>query len=81
MTTRGRDLGPIKNIVGTATGIYNQDKDSFHITFGSGFRFIMNENFIVCAEYGTPLTHFLKNSPLYSQDGTGAFYVNLGYLF
>lgn len=61
--------------------VYGQEKDTPHITFGSGLRFIMNENFIVAAEYGTPLTHFLKNSPLYNQDGTGAFYVNVGYLF
>ena len=61
--------------------VVGQDKDTPHITFGAGLRFIMNENFIVAAEYGTPLTHFLKNSPLYNQDGTGAFYVNIGYLF
>ncbi len=59
----------------------NADRDSFHVTFGAGFRFIMNENFIVAFEYGTPLSHFRKNSPNYNQDGTGAFYVNLGYLF
>lgn len=61
--------------------VVGQEKDTPHITFGAGLRFIMNENFIVAAEYGTPLTHFLKNSPLYNQDGTGAFYVNIGYLF
>lgn len=58
-----------------------QEKDTPHITVGAGFRLIMNENFIIAAEYGTPITHFMKNSPLYNQDGTGAFYVNIGYLF
>ena len=81
MATRGRDISAIKNLDGTTTAIYNQDKDTPHIAFGAGFRFIMNENFIVAFEYGTPLTHFMKNSPLYNQDGTGAFYINLGYLF
>ena len=81
MTTRGRDLSAIKNIVGTAAAVYNQDKDTPHIAFGAGFRFIMNENFIVAFEYGTPLTHFMKNSPLYNQDGSGAFYLNTGFLF
>lgn len=81
MVTRGVDLSRLKGWTGTPAAIYNQDKDTPHITFGAGFRFIMNENFIVAAEYGTPLTHFLKNSPLYNQDGTGAFYVNIGYLF
>ena len=81
MVTRGRDISALKGITGSPVAILNAEKDVPHITFGAGFRFIMNENFIVAAEYGTPLTHFLKNSPLYNQDGTGAFYVNLGYLF
>lgn len=58
-----------------------QQQDYLHATIGSGLRFIMNENFIVAFEYGTPFTHFMKNSPLYNQDGTGAFYINIGYLF
>lgn len=56
-------------------------KDVPHITAGAGVRFIMNENFIVCAEYGMPISHLRKNSPTYNQDGNGAFYINLGYLF
>ncbi len=81
MVTKGRDLSALKYYVSMLTPVLNAEKDTPHITFGAGFRFIMNENFIVAAEYGTPLTHLLKNSPLYNQDGTGAFYVNLGYLF
>lgn len=81
MVTKGRDLSALKYYGSLLTPVLNAEKDTPHITFGAGFRFIMNENFIVAAEYGTPLTHFLKNSPLYNQDGTGAFYVNLGYLF
>ena len=72
--TRGRDISMFR-------GESTIDKDSFHITMGAGFRFIMNENFIVAAEYGTPVSHFMKNSLKYNQDGTGAFYINLGYLF
>jgi hypothetical protein len=56
-------------------------KETMHVTFGAGFRFIMNENFIVALEYGSPLTHWIKNSPRYNQDGNGAFYINIGYLF
>ena len=81
MVTRGIDISKLKALTGAPVALYGQDKEIPHITFGAGFRFIMNENFIVAAEYGTPLTHFLKNSPLYNQDGTGAFYVNIGYLF
>jgi len=58
-----------------------QQKDLPHITFGAGFRFIMNENFIIAAEYGMPVSNLTKNSPIYKQDGPGAFYVNIGYLF
>ena len=73
--TKGRDMSAI------APGFKNEDNDKFHITLGAGFRFIMNENFIVAFEYGSPLTHFQKSSPLYNQDGTGAFYINTGFLF
>ena len=51
------------------------DGDRPHITLGAGFRFIMNQNFIVCFEYGKPVGKYHK------QDGNGAFYINTGYLF
>lgn len=79
MTTKGKDLSGLKSWV--STPVLGKEKDLPHITLGAGFRFIMNENFIVAFDYGTPLSHFMKNSPIYNQDGTGAFYVNLGYLF
>lgn len=52
-----------------------QSKDAPHISVGAGFRFIMNQNFIVCLEYGKPVGKLAK------QDGNGAFYINTGYLF
>ena len=52
-----------------------EDGDRPHITVGAGFRFIMNQNFIVCLEYGKPVGKLSK------QDGNGAFYINTGYLF
>ena len=52
-----------------------QAKDAPHITVGAGFRFIMNQNFIVCLEYGKPV------GKMHKQDGNGAFYINTGYLF
>ena len=81
MATRAVDLGMLPALIDSPVPVYGTDKDRPHITFGSGLRFIMNENFIVALEYGTPLTHFLKKSPLYNQDGTGAIYINLGYTF
>ena len=92
VVTKGRDLGAlatasrlVSSLIpgGEALSVLNTDitKDKLHVTAGAGFRFIMNENFIVAAEYGTPISHFMKNSPIYNEDGTGAFYINLGYLF
>ena len=50
-------------------------EDRPHIAVGVGLRFIMNQNFIVCFEYGKPVGKYSK------QDGNGAFYINTGYLF
>jgi hypothetical protein len=50
----------------------NKALDQFHLSAGAGLRFIMNENFIVAFEYGMPFN---------KQDGKGAFYINVGYLF
>ena len=79
MTTKGKDLTNLKSWV--SAPVLGKEKDLPHVTLGAGFRFIMNENFIIAVDYGMPLSHFMKNSPIYNQDGTGAFYVNLGYLF
>mgnify|MGYP003313928637 CR=1 FL=1 len=85
MVTRGRDMsfrGDLKYRESYNSYMEKALDERPHITFGAGLRFIMNENFIVAAEYGTPVSHFLaKDNPYYNQDGTGAFYVNIGYLF
>ena len=81
MVTRGRDISKLSSLDGTLVPLSGTERDLPHVTFGAGFRFIMNENFIVAFDYGTPLSHFLKNRQIYNQDGTGAFYINLGYLF
>lgn len=47
-------------------------KDSIHAAAGVGIRFIMNQNFIVAAEYARSFN---------PQDGNGAFYLNTGFLF
>lgn len=56
--------------------LYNQfvvdRKDGFHGSAGAGLRFIMNENFIVAFEYARCFN---------KQDGKGAFYINVGFLF
>lgn len=78
-----RNLSDFASVVeyGRAKSDYDEymgrglDEDRPHITVGAGFRFIMNQNFIVCLEYGKPVGKYSK------QDGNGAFYINTGYLF
>lgn len=89
MVTRGRNMFYNATVSGdnfeTIMEHYDYksqgQKERLHATFGSGLRFIMNENFIVAFEYGMPLSHLMKNSKIYNQDGNGAFYINLGYIF
>ena len=83
MVTKGYDMsfGRDKEMFAEAYKEYlaykklGTEKDRPHITLGGGFRFIMNQNFIVCLEYGKPVGKLAK------QDGNGAFYINTGYLF
>jgi len=90
VVTRGRDMtfnySKSAADYNAQLALYNKyvntsEADKLHITAGAGFRFIMNENFIVALEYGKPLTNLMKNSANYNQDGTGAFYINTGFLF
>ena len=67
----------ISNKTGLAPLTYNKYvnidvKDSLHAAAGVGLRFIMNQNFIVAAEYARSFN---------AQDGKGAFYLNTGFLF
>ena len=52
--------------------VFPDKKDGFHGSAGAGLRFIMNENFIVAFEYARCFN---------KQDGDGAFYINIGFLF
>ena len=52
--------------------VFPDRKDGFHGSAGAGLRFIMNENFIVAFEYARCFN---------KQDGDGAFYINIGFLF
>lgn len=83
VVTRGRDMTTHPLTYGSVNvfDFKGASKDSMHFTAGAGLRFIMNENFIVAFEYGKPFSSFNKNSAHYMQDGTGAFYINIGYLF
>lgn len=62
--------------------LVKNEKDTPHISVGGGFRFIMNENFIVALDYGLPISKFYSDSnPHKGQDGNGGMYIGLNYLF
>lgn len=51
---------------------YDSDMESPHLAFGGGFRIVMNQNFIICADYGQAMDR---------RDGSNGIYIGLGYLF
>ena len=61
------------------TGFYSTDPnynkpngEKMHYSFGSGLRVVMNENFVIAADYGMATNE---------QDGTSGMYIGLNYLF
>jgi hypothetical protein len=79
------DFGKVTKTIDTnfkysgATGYYSFDPEynkidaeKFHYSYGAGLRVVMNENFVIAADYGmTPNV----------QDGTSGMYIGLNYLF
>ena len=55
-----------------AADYFNTDAESMHISAGAGLRIVMNENFIISADFGKALD---------VQDGNSGFYIGLNYLF
>ncbi len=51
---------------------FNDGKDEFHITYGSGFRIAMNQNFIIAVDAGFPAN---------KDDGDMGLYIGLNFLF
>lgn len=58
--------------VETADDYFNNQSDKLHATYGAGFHFAMNQNFVVSADYGRPLN---------KQDGNGGLYIGMNFLF
>ncbi len=54
------------------TLFFSGEKDVWHSSAGIGFKIAMNQNFIVSADYGKPLS---------KDDGDGGLYIGLNYLF
>jgi len=57
----------------TREDLFTNEKDKPHFGTGGGIRFVLNENFIVAFDYGVALRS--------KDDGKGAPYINLNWLF
>jgi hypothetical protein len=74
------DFGKVTKKIALSSGSYQTlnpdffkaDAEKFHYSYGAGLRIVMNENFVIAADYGmTPNV----------QDGTSGMYIGLNYLF
>jgi outer membrane protein assembly factor BamA len=61
---------PLENV--SIDDFFHTEKEKLHVTYGGGFRIVLNENFIVAADYGRPLDN---------RDGKGGLYIGLNFLF
>lgn len=51
---------------------FKTDAEKFHYSYGAGLRIVMNENFVIAADYGMTSNE---------QDGKSGMYIGLNYLF
>jgi hypothetical protein len=56
----------------TEADYFNWGAEKMHFSYGSGLRIVMNENFVIAADYGRATT---------KQDGTKGIYIALNYIF
>lgn len=67
----------VKSKVGAMSSIpqplyFNWDAEKIHVSYGGGLRVVMNENFVIAADYGLAVDN---------QDGERGFYMGLNYVF
>ena len=51
---------------------FSQGDESLHWSVGGGLRIVINENFVIAADYGVALDR---------RDGKNGLYIGIGYLF
>ncbi len=56
----------------TEADYFNWDAEKIHFSYGAGLRVVMNENFVIAADYGLATDE---------QDGKRGFYMGLNYIF
>lgn len=62
----------IPAFVGYSNNYYDPDAEKMHVSYGAGLRIVMNENFVIRADYGMAADE---------RDGTSGMYIGLNYLF
>lgn len=58
--------------VAAMTDYFNWGAEKLHTSYGAGLRVVMNQNFVIAADYGVATN---------KQDGTSGMYIGLNYLF
>jgi hypothetical protein len=53
-------------------GYFSSKAEKFHTSYGAGLRVVMNQNFVIAADYGIAANE---------QDGSSGMYIGLNYLF
>jgi len=75
------DFGKVTKKVGIPTTIntgeplsdyFKTDAEKFHFSYGGGLRIVMNQNFVIAADYGMAANE---------QDGKSGMYIGLNFLF
>lgn len=51
---------------------FNKNKEKLHVSYGLGLHIVMNENFVISADFGLPIS---------KQDGQKGFYISMNFLF
>ena len=69
-----KKIDGIENISSNETipEYYDADAEKIHISYGAGLRIVMNQNFVIAADYGMAAD---------DRDGKSGMYIGLNYLF
>lgn len=69
---KGSLMNPVYPEGQTEADYFNWDSEKIHFSYGTGLRIVMNENFVIAADYGVATDE---------QDGTKGIYIALNYIF
>ncbi|MDX1284025.1 MAG: BamA/TamA family outer membrane protein, partial [Draconibacterium sp.] len=70
--TRKIDVDPKVGWVAESNGYFDEGAEKMHFSYGAGLRDVMNQNFVIAADYGIAADE---------RDGNSGMYIGLNYLF